>query len=86
MKSMIIAAAFTIAAAMTANVSAAPVLGTSFTPHKEILIYMPDETPVGVKELACYGCRSPETGRPRTNYVQPHFRGNGAYVQPYWRS
>ena len=86
MKSMIITAAFTIAAAMTASVSAAPVLDTDFTPNKEILIYMPDETPAGIKELACYGCLSTETGRPRTNYVQPHFRGNGTYVQGYWRS
>jgi hypothetical protein len=34
----------------------------------------------------CYGCISGSTGRPRTNYVQPHFRSNGAYVQGYWRS
>ena len=86
MKSMIIAAAFTIAAAMTANVSAAPVPDSGLMPNKEILIYMPDETPAGIKELTCYGCLSTETGRPRTNYVQPHVRSNGTYVQGYWRS
>jgi len=86
MKSMIIAAAFSIAAAMTANVSAAPVLATGFTPNKEILVYMPDETSAGFKELACFGCSSTVTGLPRTNYVRPHVRSNGTYVQPYWRS
>ncbi|MDC0378976.1 hypothetical protein OAM79_00615 [Litorivicinus sp.] len=37
-------------------------------------------------EQACYGCISPSTGRPRTEYVQPHFRSNGTYVNGYWRS
>ena len=83
---MIIAAAFTIAAAMTANVSAAPVPDSGLMPNKEILIHMPDETPAGIKELACYGCISPETGRARTNYVQPLVRSNGTYVQGFWRS
>ena len=86
MKSIITAVAFTIAAAVTANVNAAPVMDTGFMPNKEILIYMPDERPEGIKELACYGCLSTETGRPRTNYVQPHVRSNGTFVQGYWRS
>ena len=37
-------------------------------------------------EQACYGCISPSTGRPRTEYVQPHFRSNGTFVNGYWRS
>ena len=36
--------------------------------------------------LACYGCLSTETYRPRTEYVRPHFRSNGTYVNGYWRS
>ena len=37
-------------------------------------------------EQVCYGCISPSTGRPRTQYVQPHIRSNGTYVNGYWRS
>ena len=36
--------------------------------------------------LACYGCISESTGRPRLEYVQPHFRSNGTYVNGYYRS
>jgi hypothetical protein len=37
-------------------------------------------------EMACYGCISETTGRPRTEYVRPHVRSNGTYVNGYWRS
>jgi hypothetical protein len=37
-------------------------------------------------ELACFGCISPSTGRPRTNFVRPHFRSNGTHVGGYYRS
>ena len=37
-------------------------------------------------KLSCYGCLSTETYRPRNEYVRPHFRGNGTYVNGYWRS
>ena len=36
--------------------------------------------------LACYGCLSESTGRPRTEYVRPHYRSNGTYVDGYYRS
>lgn len=55
----------------------------------EILINKP-EAPEGdhksIVQFACYGCISNETGRPRTNYVKPHYRSNGTYVSGYWRS
>ena len=37
-------------------------------------------------ELSCYGCTSDSTGRPRVEYVRPHVRSNGTYVEGYWRS
>lgn len=37
-------------------------------------------------KLSCYGCLSTETYRPRTEYVRPHVRSNGTYVDGYWRS
>ena len=40
----------------------------------------------GSFELSCYGCTSETTGRPRTEYVRPHVRSNGTYVDGYWRS
>ena len=48
----------------------------------QILIYHPE---VPEYKIACYGCLSRETGRPRTNYVRPHIN-NGRYVEGYWRS
>lgn len=33
-----------------------------------------------------YGAISPNTGRPATNYVSPHYRSNGTYVNGYYRS
>ena len=37
-------------------------------------------------QFACYGCLSTETYRPRNEYVRPHVRSNGTYVDGYWRS
>ena len=37
-------------------------------------------------QTVCYSCISPNTGRPRTNYVRPYTRRNGTYVNGYWRS
>ena len=36
-------------------------------------------------QMSCFGCISPNTGRPRTNYVRPHFN-NGRFVGGYYRS
>ena len=36
--------------------------------------------------LACFGCNSEITGRPRTEYVRPHYRSNGTWVDGYYRS
>ena len=57
--------------------------------ENEVLIYNPNikiEGDSTFVEMACYGCASSETGRPRTNYVKPHYRSNGTYVSGYWRS
>ena len=54
--------------------------------QKDILIYKPAMHSEVTMEQACYGCISNETGRPRTNYVSPHLRGNGTYVNGYYRS
>ena len=36
-------------------------------------------------QMSCFGCMSPNTGRPRTNYVRPHYN-NGRFVGGYFRS
>jgi hypothetical protein len=35
---------------------------------------------------SCYGCISPNTGRPQTVYVPGYTRKDGTYVQPHYRS
>ncbi len=55
----------------------------------DILINKPEASEgdhKSIVQIACYGCISNETGRPRTNYVKPHYRSNGTYVSGYWRS
>ena len=36
-------------------------------------------------EISCFGCLSPQSGRPRSNYVRPHIN-NGRVIGGYWRS
>ena len=85
MKNLIIAATLLLAS-FTSNVMASPILNETFGPNSEILINVPEVAPIESMELACFGCISKETGRPRTNYVRPHTRSNGTRVQGYWRS
>ena len=54
--------------------------------QKELLIYKPATQSEVTMEQACYGCISPTTGRPRTNFVRPYIRSNGTFVNGYWRS
>ena len=83
MKKTIIAAVITLVTATAAySVSASPF--GAITNDPDVLVHNP--IPQEVEEMACYGCISPRTGRPRTNYVRPHYRGNGTYVRGYWRS
>ena len=86
MKNIVIA---TITAAILGTSTASAAL---FQPHMTdgqlLLINKPImETSIqGGEEISCYGCISPRTGRPRTNYVRPHYRSNGTHVQGYYRS
>jgi hypothetical protein len=81
MKKIIVAAAIALMSA-TANVSASPFSSIESNPN--VLVNKPIVK--AMVELACYGCISPSTGRIRDNYVRPHFRSNGAFVNGYWRS
>ena len=54
--------------------------------NKDFLIYKPATQSEATMEQVCFGCISPSTGRPRTNFVSPHFRSNGTFVNGYWRS
>ena len=80
MKKIIITAAFVLMSAANA-VSASPL---SIPNDPNVLVNMPTVETTVIQ--ACYGCISPNTGRPRTNYVRPHFRSNGTYVGGYYRS
>jgi hypothetical protein len=85
MKTLIAAAILsiaTVATALSAHAGTIQVIDPGFETQK--LIYMPDQ---GQNfELACYGCASSTTGRPRTNFVRPHYRSNGTFVDGYYRS
>ena len=85
MKNLIIAATVAFISA-TSAASASPLapVGHSFI-EPDVLINMPN-TIAGGEELACYGCFSTTTGRIRNNYVRPHVRSNGSFVNGYWRS
>ena len=56
--------------------------------NRDVLIHKPvfDADDNNEFILSCYGCISTETHRPRTEYVRPHVRSNGTYVNGYWRS
>jgi len=76
-------AASALVTAVASNASASP-MGPAFDyeQNKELT-----NNPVMINdELACFGCISPDTGRIRDGYVQPHFRSNGSFVNGYWRS
>ena len=45
--------------------------------EREYLINNPEKSP-SLYSPACFGCFRPTTGLPRTEYVRPHFRSNGA--------
>jgi hypothetical protein len=81
MKKIIIAAAIALMSATTA-VSASPF--SSYASNPNVLVNKP--VVKAMDELACFGCISPSTGRPRTNFVRPHFRSNGSFVGGYYRS
>ena len=85
MKSLMVAAALAIAA-LTGTANAAPMLDSDFGLKSDKPLQISDTTLGAGEEFACYGCLSTETGRPRDNYVRPHFRSNGAFIQGYWRS
>jgi hypothetical protein len=80
MKKLLIATAIALTTLASTSI-ASPMLDSSPKPQNQILIHSPDQQIQGLKELACYGCLSSQTGRPRTNYVRPHTRSNGSYVQ-----
>ena len=44
-----------------------------------------DRSEMPLLEISCFGCISPRSGMPRTNYVRPHIN-NGRMVGGYWRS
>lgn len=81
MRNFIIVTAALLFAA-TSSASATP-----FTPlenNPDVLVNQP--VPPQLDHLVCFGCVSPSTGMPRTNYVRPHYRSNGSFVNGYWRS
>ena len=83
MKKILISAAVALITATTAySVSASPFTGIENDPN--VLVNKP--VVQQTDEVACYGCISPNTGRIRNNYVSPHYRSNGTFVNGYWRS
>ena len=42
--------------------------------------------PTSLPNVAYYGQISSKTGRAKTNHVDGYYKGNGTYVQPYYRS
>ena len=85
MKKLIIAATVAFISA-TSAASASPLapVGHSFI-EPDVLINMPNTIASG-DEMACWGCFSTNTGRIRSNYVRPHVRSNGSFVNGYWKS
>ena len=86
MKNIVIA---TITAAILGTSTASAALFQPYmTDGQLLLINKPImETSIqGGEEISCYGCISPRTGRFRNEYVRPHFRSNGTYVNGYFRS
>ena len=81
MKTILLAASIALIAA-TSSVSANPFMPIENDPN----VFVNNPVIEHLDEVACYGCISPDTGRIRNNYVSPHFRSNGTYVAPYWRS
>ena len=53
--------------------------------EREYLINNPEKSP-SLYSPVCFGCFSSTTGLLRTEYVRPHFRSNGTYVDGYYRS
>ena len=83
MKKILISAAVALITATSAySVSASPFTGIQNDP--DVLVNKP--VVQQTDEIACYGCISPSTGRIRNNYVSPHYRSNGTFVNGYWRS
>ena len=84
-------APISIAMAVTSGTSHAAFMSDNdfLTSKENVLIYRPKlEKPTAFEEteVSCYGCISPRTYRPRTNWVRPYYRSNGTYVRGYWRS
>jgi hypothetical protein len=59
--------------------------GAFGSPNADVLINNPTTRNSAYSPI-CFGCTSSITGLPRTQYVRPHFRSNGAFVSGYWRS
>ena len=59
--------------------------GVFGAPSADVLIYNPTVRNPTYSPI-CYGCTSSITGLPRTEYVRPHYRSNGAFVGGYYRS
>jgi len=59
--------------------------GVFGAPSADVLIYSPTARNPAYSPI-CYGCTSSITGLPRTEYVRPHYRSNGAFVGGYYRS
>ncbi len=85
MKSLILSAILGVTV-LASDVMANPFNTADDGFSKEVLIYNPNQgVDVGFDNI-CQGCISPRTGRARDGYVSPHYRGNGTYVDGYWRS
>lgn len=85
MRKVLIATALTIFAG-TVSVSAAAFeiepQGNQLLINKP-KIEIPDQS---FEEIACYGCLSTTTGRPRTKYIRGYMKSNGTYVNSYYKS
>ena len=77
------------ATAVLISISSAALAGSMDGPRfgtPDVMINKPIQAAEKSFELTCYGCISPNTGRSRNNFVRPHYRNNGTFVDGYWRS
>ena len=85
MKKVLIATAITI---FTGTVGASAAAFEMEDQGNQLLINKPkiEASDQYFEVLACYGCISTTTGRPRTKYIRGHYRSNGTYVSGYYKS
>ena len=81
----ITAAIASSAIALTGAANAAPMLDNGFSWKSDKPLQISDTILGAGEEFACWGCLSPDTGRPRNNFVRPHYN-NGNFIDGYWRS